>query len=170
MTDPIPLSLHPSLEVFAREWLGLDPWAPTLDSRGEKWQHYIEGKHQGSCIPLHVPAGRSLLGAWLAAQGHDCRWTFGRPEALRRCVELVARGEEPLRGVFGPWVQDRRGNWTRHRSPEMKARHFSPPIVWAPGNTHGWSWGRLMGPEPGDEAKAIVDAHLREQGYWLADS
>jgi len=25
--DPIPLSLHPSLEPFAREWLGLELWS-----------------------------------------------------------------------------------------------------------------------------------------------
>lgn len=230
--EPLPLSLHPSLEPFAREWLGGGVWTRGPRLRGCPWWLPVEGDRVvwlsiDRVIPLHVPVGRALLVAWLAAgerclhcrsdrdgecswggcpqlrdgepeaSGRHCpldtiddpeegccrcndtgylrepypdhSWLADYPEALRESVVRVARGEEPLTGWLPAWRQDDSVLVRDLPGDDSLVAALIDP-------DEGWScsvppyWTKHSGPETGDEAKAIVDRHLREAGYCLKNT
>lgn len=142
----------PGIEVEPGVWSGCDP------SRRN---------------PKADPDCPTCLDEGYTRKPHDCAWARDLDEGkpLAECLRLVTAGEQPLKGVLGPWSLE--GTMWRRKG---KTRGWSEVRTKAHPDRYGWvvcsadGSDPMTGHETGEEGKRLADEAARANGLWLLES
>lgn len=180
----------PGIQEVFTEW-----WRDSPDVTGSSWLWFREEAgypEQGEwcALPLATPMARDLAVRYTASKGHDCSWALDIPEALAECCRRVGRGEEPLIGALGAWVEgSTHDGWTirtgwdapermLYRVPKVASSDQGRLFIeyqacrvtgqgWRVGEFGKFALKYTHGDETGDEGKRLADEAARAAGWWL---